>query len=159
MRALPPRIRMLAPVVQRDMRPPLRTRQASTRDLQALAELLLVSYAGTVDDLKQTFEEALAELENFARGDIGPALWDCSFIALASGRPVSTALTCDENGVPLLGYIYTHPDWQNRGLATSLIAIAMNALARRGYDIVSLRVATANDAAQRLYRRLGFEEE
>ncbi len=158
MRALPPRIRMLAPVVRRDPRPPLRTRRASPRDLPALAELLLASYAGTVDDLEQTFEEALKELEKFAGSDIGPVLWDCSFIALASGRPVSAVLTCDEEGVPLLAYIYTHRDWQNRGLGTSLIGLAMNALAHRGYDIVSLRVAVANEGAQRLYRQLGFEE-
>ena len=159
MRELPPRIRMLAFAVERDIESPFETREASPRDLPALAELLLVSYASTVDDLGQTFEEALGELEEFAAGQIGPVLWDSSFVAFASERPVSAVLTCEEKGVPLLAYIYTHPEWQNRGLGTALIRLAMNAAARRGYGMVSLRVATANNDAQRLYRRLGFSEE
>ncbi len=158
MRELPPRIRMLAPAVEREVKPALRTREASPRDLPVLAQLLLVSYAGTVDDLEQTFEEALGELKEFAAGQIGPVLWDSSFVGFASGRPVSAVLTCEEKGVPLLAYIYTHPHWRNRGLGTALIRLVMNALARRGYSTVTLRVATANEDAQRLYRRLGFSE-
>ncbi len=87
-------------------------------------------------------------------------LWDCSFVAVDGERPVSAVLTSEEQpGRPLLGDVYTHLDWQNRGLATSLIQLAANALLDRGYRRMTLRVALANEGARRLYERIGFVRE
>jgi GNAT superfamily N-acetyltransferase len=151
---------MSAPLVQHDIDPPLPVRVSTEDDLPALAELLVVAYAGTVDDLRQTPAEALEELRHHTTGElIGPMLWDCSFVALDRETPAATVITCEEKGVPLLSYIYTHPDWQGHGLATALIQYSMNALLERGYERVRLKVALANVGARRLYKHIGFAEE
>jgi GNAT superfamily N-acetyltransferase len=157
---LPPRIAMSAQLVHRDIAPPLPIRVLTEDDIPSLAELLVAAYAGTVDDLGQTPAEALAELRDHTTGElIGPVLWDCSFVALDGETPAATVITCKEKGVPLLPYIYTHPDWQRRGLASALIQYAMNALLDRGYKQVRLRVALANLSARRLYEHFGFVQE
>ena len=157
---LPPRIVMSAPLVHRDIEPPLPIRVAADDDLPALAELLVAAYAGTVDGLGQTSAEALEELQHHTTGElIGPMLWDCSFVALDGETLAATVIACEEKGVPLLPYIFAHPDWQGRGLASALIQYAMNALVDRGYAQVRLRVALANVRARRLYEHIGFVEE
>lgn len=151
---------MSAPLVQRHISPPLPVRVTTEYDLPALAELLVVAYAGTVDDLGQTPAEALEELQDHAtRERIGPMLWDCSFVALDRETPAAAVIACEEERVPLLSYIYTHPDWQGGGLATALIQYSINALLERGYERVRLKVALANVGARRLYKRIGFAEE
>lgn len=160
---LPPRIVMVAKLpgassVQRDDGTPIRNVTAD--DLPRLADLLVVAYAGTVDDLGQTPEEALVELEQHTVGGlVGEPLWDCSFVAVEAGTPVAVVLTTDDKPHPLFAYVYTHPDIQRRGMATGLLQRAMKALHKKGYEKVRLRVAVANERAQRVYKRLGFVEE
>jgi ribosomal protein S18 acetylase RimI-like enzyme len=45
---------------------------------------------------------------------------------------------------------------RGRGLGSALVAATQQALARRGMRNASLSVTVENDAACRLYRRLGF---
>jgi ribosomal protein S18 acetylase RimI-like enzyme len=160
---LPPRIVMVARLpgassVQRDDGIPIRN--VTPNDLPALAELLVVAYAGTIDDLGQTPAEALEELEQHTIGGaVGEPLWDCSLVAVDAGTPVAVVLTTNEDSHPLFAYVYTHPDFQRRGMATSLLQRCMKALHKRGFDHVRLRVALANERARRVYERLGFAEE
>lgn len=160
---LPPRIVMVAKlpiptVMHRDDGIPIRA--VTPGDLPALAELLVVAYAGTVDDLQQTPAEALAELEQHTIGGlVGEPLWDCSLVAVDAGTPVAVVLTTDEDAHPLFAYVYTHPDFQRRGMATGLLQRCMKALHKRGFDHVRVRLAAANERARRVYERLGFVEE
>lgn len=158
---LPPRILMTAPLRRREVEPLLPCRTVTPEDLPSLAGLLVSAYRGTVDDLGESPEQALDYLGKRTHGAVvGPMLWDCSFLALDGDDPVSAVLTSEEEpGRPLLGDIYTHPDWQNRGLATSLIQLTANALLDRGFRLMTLRVAIANESARRLYERLGFVAE
>lgn len=160
---LPPRIVMVAKLpisaaAPRDDGIPIRN--VTEHDLGQLAELLVIAYAGTVDDLQQTPEEAQAELEQHTLGSlVGAPLWDCSFVAVEHGTPVAVVLTTDEDTHPLFAYVFTHPDHQRRGMATGLLLRAMRALHKKGYDHVRLRVAEANERARRVYERLGFVQE
>jgi ribosomal protein S18 acetylase RimI-like enzyme len=159
---LPPRTVMVAPLpIAGDAPvPDSRYRTVTPEDLVALAELLVVAYSGTVDDLGQTPAEALEELEQHTTGEVvGPPLWDASFLSLDGDTPVATVLTTNENGRPLLAYIYTHPKWQSRGLATALIRRTAETLHSLGFCEMTLRVALANEGARRLYERLGFTKE
>jgi GNAT superfamily N-acetyltransferase len=160
---LPPRIEMVAPLpnnaaIDRDF--PIPIRNVTPDDLPALAELLVVAYAGTVDDLQQTPAEALVELEQHTVGGlVGEPLWDCSLVAVEAAVPVAVVLTTEEKGCPLFPYVFTHPSIQRRGVATALLQRAMKALHKKGYDRVRLRVAVENDRALRVYKRLGFVEQ
>lgn len=158
---LPPRIVMTAPLVRRDVYPPLPCRPVAPGDLCALADLLVAAYRGTVDDLDESPGEALDYLEKRISGAmVGPMLWDCSFLALDDESPVAAVITSEEEpDRPLLGDVYTHPDWQRRGLATALIQLTANALLDHGYMRMTLRVAIANEGARRLYERIGFVRE
>ncbi len=160
---LPARIVMIAdlPIIGEAPSSESTYRTVTPDDLPALAELLVVAYAGTVDDLNESPEEALDYLHKRTRGEIvGPMLWDCSFVAVQRIAPVAAVLTSEENpGKPLLGDVYTHPDWQRRGLATALIHLTANALHERGYKEMTLKVAIANTDARRLYERLGFRSQ
>lgn len=48
------------------------------------------------------------------------------------------------------------PEWQGRGVATSLLADGIRNALQHGAHQVSLEVAAGNERAQALYRRFGF---
>jgi len=52
--------------------------------------------------------------------------------------------------------IATAPDYQRRGVDTTMIIDAVRTLRTGGIKHISLEVAANNDAAQSLYRRFGF---
>lgn len=52
--------------------------------------------------------------------------------------------------------IATAPDYQRRGVATTMIIDALHTLLAGGIKHISLEVAANNDPAQSLYRRFGF---
>jgi len=53
--------------------------------------------------------------------------------------------------------LYVRPAYRNRGLGSELLDAATDALADRGIDVVKLEVMVDNDAAERFYRRHGFD--
>ena len=56
-----------------------------------------------------------------------------------------------------LSRIEIHPDYQGRGIGTSLISALLDEARHKGQDLV-LDVLTVNYRAQALYRRLGMTE-
>jgi ribosomal-protein-alanine N-acetyltransferase len=52
--------------------------------------------------------------------------------------------------------IATAPDWQGRGVATTLLVAGIRQAVAGGVRQVSLEVAAHNERAQALYRRFGF---
>ncbi len=56
-------------------------------------------------------------------------------------------------------YLYAlrvHPAWQGQGVGTRLIAAAEKELCDRRFSVATLAVGQANEAAFRLYQRLGY---
>jgi ribosomal protein S18 acetylase RimI-like enzyme len=77
----------------------------------------------------------------------------------AGGELVAVAGThvvAAERGVAALGNVFTAPEARGRGLARAATAAVIEELVARGCDRVVLNVAADNEAALRLYRRLGF---
>ena len=58
---------------------------------------------------------------------------------------------------PLLAQVYTAPEWKNRGLATTLMMMSMNALEEKGYQALNLVVTAGNKPAEHVYTKLGFD--
>lgn len=58
---------------------------------------------------------------------------------------------------PLLTHLEVHPAYRNRGTGTDLVGAAEKELANRGHVQVALAVEIENQAARRLYDRLGYK--
>jgi ribosomal-protein-alanine N-acetyltransferase len=54
--------------------------------------------------------------------------------------------------------IATHPDWRRRGLSEWLLLEMMAVIRTQAGQAVTLEVRAGNEAAQALYRKLGFDE-
>ena len=76
-------------------------------------------------------------------------------VALANGRfPIGHVLV-DLTGI--VSHLLVLAGFRDQGLGTALMAEAEHAVAARGGGHVTLKVEKANDAAIRLYERLGYQ--
>ena len=126
-------------------------------DVDALAELMMDAYAGTID-----FEEG-ATLED-ARGEVRSGLGDGadldpSVVIERDGRLVSTCLVTQREGYAALAFVMTHAAFTRQGLATAVMQHAMCRIHAGGERRVRLGVTRANVNAVRVYERLGFVDD
>jgi ribosomal protein S18 acetylase RimI-like enzyme len=131
-------------------------RVARPADRQALADLLITAYAGTIDDAGETPEEALAEIDRTLGGAYGPYLEDCSFLVESAGAVVAASLITQWAEAPLVAFVMVAPGFQRRGLGELLLRRSMAALHAKGEGELLLFVTDGNAPAQQLYERLGF---
>jgi L-amino acid N-acyltransferase YncA len=74
-------------------------------------------------------------------------------------QPVGAALLSrDQEYGPVLDLLFIRPQWQRRGLATALVASAMNALHQAGEGTLTSCYQLANLASQAWHRTFGFVE-
>jgi len=74
-------------------------------------------------------------------------------------QPVGAALLSrDREYGPVLDLLFIRPQWQRRGLATALVASAMNALHQAGEGTLTSCYQLANTASQAWHRAFGFVE-
>lgn len=73
-------------------------------------------------------------------------------IAVAGTHAVSPS-----HGIGVVGNVYTHPDYRNRGLGTATTSAVTKELLRACREVV-LSVEPANKAAMRAYQKLGYRE-
>jgi len=132
------------------------SRSATAEDRQALAELLIAAYSGTIDDEGETPAEALAEIDHTLAGAYGPYLERCSFVVEADGALAAACLITLWNAVPLVAFVMVAPRQQQRGLGRFVLRQSMRALWAQGYTQLALYVTDGNAPAQQLYERLGF---
>ena len=72
--------------------------------------------------------------------------------------PAAIGRAVVEDGHVGLFDVFTHPDQRRRGLATDITLALLGWGAGKGANQAYLQLVPDNDAAYRLYRRLGFEE-
>lgn len=80
--------------------------------------------------------------------------------AFAGEELASSLMTFSDDADPYLGYteyIFTLPEWRGRGLAQSIICIALRHLTLIGKTRASLEVRAENTGALTLYTRLGYQ--
>ena len=134
-------------------------RSVCVEDAEALAQLMLDAYRGSVDDEGETLDGARGEIGRLFDGDYGDLLRECSFLVERGGTIVSASLVTMWKGTPLLAFSITDPRWKRRGLARTTLLHSMNALAERGHERLRLIVTRGNAPAEGLYESLGFEDE
>jgi len=100
-----------------------------------------------------------ADARSVALHEVGLRPWHL-VLSDAAGRPVATGLTVVHPRARLAGLfsLATRPEARGRGYATRLIRAALDRARADGATAAYLQVAGGNDAALRLYRRLGFRE-
>jgi ribosomal protein S18 acetylase RimI-like enzyme len=76
-------------------------------------------------------------------------------------RLVSTAgthIVSETYGVAAVGNVFTHPHYRRQGLATLCTSAVVEELLARRIQTIVLNVHESNEAAHRLYERMGFKE-
>ena len=125
-------------------------------DTRRLATLMVVAYAGTVDDHGEPLEFAEAEAQRTLDGHYGEVQWDASLLAHTAGDgAVGTTVVTRDRGHLLLAFALVVPLWRDQGLGTALIVRSGNRLVARGATEWTLAV-TVGSPARRLDERLGF---
>jgi GNAT superfamily N-acetyltransferase len=78
----------------------------------------------------------------------------------ASERLVAVAgthIVADNERIAALGNVMTHPDYRGQGLATLATRAVCEALLERGIKLIGLSVSRSNEAAMRVYEKIGFK--
>lgn len=88
------------------------------------------------------------------------------FLAESDGEPIGYLMLVGHFAPPVsapgtspmeLRRIYVHPDWQGKGVADELVAVAVGTARERDHDLVWLGTNQMNERAIAFYRRHGFE--
>jgi GNAT superfamily N-acetyltransferase len=111
---------------------------------------------------EQFCEAAMRDLHESFAGRRAPLL-AASHVAVAAdagGAHVEGAalLSADREYGPVLDLLFVRPAWQRRGLATALVASAMNDLHRDGERTLTSSYHLANLTSQAWHRAFGFVE-
>lgn len=133
------------------------TRAPSAGDREALADLMLDAYRGTIDDEDETLEDAIAEVDRTFAGEYGDFLGVCSRVVEREQQLASACLITLFEGKPWLSVSMTRPRWKRHGFARGLLNESLNLLAAARYQEIGLIVTEGNSATEALYRSLGFE--
>jgi GNAT superfamily N-acetyltransferase len=127
-----------------------------------LGAVHVASYpVGHPDHAAHDAAAAAEEMRSISRGELlGPVL-DVSRLALYDHRIVGACVIVDREGTPPFGGpwvldVFRDPACPVRGIGSALLVSALAAARSAGLDGVSLAVSHENEAALRLYRRLGF---
>ncbi len=96
--------------------------------------------------------------------------WSRQFFLQELQAANARSLLCQSDGEPVGYVIYwevvdeldihnvaVHPGYRRRGVARAMLEDLIDRAAERGFRRVTLEVRKSNDAAQALYRSLGFE--
>jgi RimJ/RimL family protein N-acetyltransferase len=133
----------------------VRVRPTQPDDLDAAAELLAaVAAEGIYIGAEAPVDKATRKerwLEDLARDD------SFSVVAEVEGRIVGFA-GVDGDRVADLGMLVAR-DWRGRGVGTRLLSACIAWARARGAHKVALQVWPHNEAALRLYKAFGFEQE
>lgn len=129
-------------------------RAPDSADAEALAELMLNAYLGTIDYEGETIVEAREAVAEYL--DEEPIL-ECSRVASSDGGLMSAVLACSwSDGAPLIAYAMTEPVHKGHGLAATLLGDVLGLLAGAGHEHVHAGITNGNHASERLFLRAGF---
>ena len=91
------------------------------------------------------------------RSDADASFAGCSFAGCVALRPLA-APEADERRLCEMKRLYVRPARRGRGIGRALADAVLDEARQRGYDAMRLDTVAAMDAANALYRALGFRE-
>ena len=151
------------PVQKRPAHFPCPLRPTGPEDVPALFPTYLAAFQDTIDycdwALDRIERAARQNLTSFFAGQRGRAL-PASRVAVHDEEIVGAALLVEKpDARALLDLLFVAPAWQRRGLATALVAAALNALEGTGFTKLSSRYMLGNEQSRRWHQRFGFVDE
>lgn len=147
---------MAAPLRRAAVPAEAQARPPTPADQQALAQLTLDAYQGSIDDEGESLEDAVAVIGQLFGGGFGTMLWSCSEVVERAGHVVSATMVTLYAGGPFIAFTLTHPAWQRQGLARGGLQRVMARLAEGDEPVLRL-VVTEGNPAEQLYQSLGFQ--
>jgi len=153
------RFMLAAPVRRRPVAPDPQARPPVPEDADALGDLLLEAYRGTLDDEGETSEDARRIARELFGGASGTFLWAVSEVTERDGRLVAATMVTLWQQLPFVAFMVTAPSHQRQGLARAGLVRAINRLAAGDETVVRLVVTQGNQRAEALYESLGFRPE
>ena len=129
------------------------------QDITKVAATMLEAYEGTVDQLEETLQEAILEVEKIINEGYGPFIAEASYWIEMDDEAAAVICINLWNGKPLITEIFTGKKFLYQGMASTLISASMAMLNRMGYDELTLNVTVENSKALHLYEKLGFVQE
>ena len=131
----------------------LTIRPASSAEAQDLAKIGLAAWEKAIrvwgedaDRLRENAREAYYDFCTRHWPDILVAEWDGELAGWGSSEKADDFITD----------LWVHPDFQGRGIGTSLLEAIETAIRERGYSAARLDTHARNAGAIRLYKRLGY---
>lgn len=130
-------------------------RSPTTGDAEALAQLMLDAYRGTIDYFDETIDDARDEVDSYPENG---ARLDWSRVHEGEGGIVDSAvLAWAIGGEAQIGFVMTAAAVKGRRLAARLLDEVLNVLQSAGLSEVSAVVTLGNHPSERLFERAGFE--
>jgi RimJ/RimL family protein N-acetyltransferase len=129
-------------------------------DSEALAELMIAAYRGTIDYDGETLQDALGEIQAYLAGERGgQPLLGLSRLALMDDQLAAACLVAEwqAKNQPIITYVMTHAEWKNRQLARRLLQEVLQALHSQDYQAVWAVITDGNIPSERLFFRMGFQ--
>jgi len=128
-------------------------------------EDLVRTFIAAFKDSVEFFNWTLADVEKHA-GQWTNALLDgkrgrplaISRVAVVDNAVVGAALFRDEDDIPFLDLLYVLPDWQRKGIATTMVAQAVNILHEAHIPVLTSRYDLANTVSRDWHHRFGFKD-
>jgi predicted GNAT family acetyltransferase len=68
-----------------------------------------------------------------------------------------THIVSDKEHIAALGNVMTHPNYRGQGLATVATSAVCEELLDHGIEMIGLSVSRSNEAAIRVYEKIGFK--
>ena len=121
-------------------------------DREALAQLMLDAYIGTIDYEGETLADAIREVDDWFAGS--PML-EHSMAIVLHDRLVSAVLVMELDGAPFIAIVMTHPDEKKAGLARSAVEASLASIRRAGHRRATLSITKGNVASERLFASVG----
>lgn len=135
-------------------------RSVETRDLQALAELMLDAYRGTIDDEGETLVEALDVVRDLLAGDAANQPLLQQSVVLQEGPAIDCACLVglwSKPALPLVFYIVCRAARKNQGLAALVLRESIARLRREGHRELRAFITEGNRPSEALFARAGFD--
>ncbi len=144
---------------------PCRLRPAQSADADKLIEAYVAAFGTTIEYCDYTdakLEQAARRvLDEHFSGERGNPL-AASRVAIDphdAEKLIGAALLSAGQSSARLDLLFVHPAWHGRGVATALVAEAVNHLHLYGEARLMSRYHIGNDASRRWHQRFGFVEE